>query len=283
MTDGTQTSRRTAIVRLAQQRVAERLQPGDTAIDATAGNGHDTLFLARHVTERGRVIAIDLLATALQSTRQRLDEHGNRNVTLLQQSHHESFPPAASGAKAAMFNLGYLPGGDHAIRTTGATTLAGLAQAAAALAPGGVLTVVAYRGHDGGEEERAVRAWVADLPQAEFHGERIESDGNQPLSPVLFVVHRTDSAPLSRSTLPRPDNQNPAGMTDDPNATPSIELDRFLKLAQVVSSGGQAKHLIRSGAVIVNGDTEQRRGRQLRPGDVVTVDGEDYVVEQSDD
>jgi ribosome-associated protein len=59
----------------------------------------------------------------------------------------------------------------------------------------------------------------------------------------------------------------------------TIELDRFLKLAQVVQSGGEAKVLIRSGEVQVNGTVETRRGRKLRPGDVVFVHGEEYVIE----
>lgn len=59
----------------------------------------------------------------------------------------------------------------------------------------------------------------------------------------------------------------------------TIELDRFLKLALVVQSGGEAKMLIRSGEVQVNGTVETRRGRKLRPGDIVFVHGEEYVIE----
>jgi len=58
----------------------------------------------------------------------------------------------------------------------------------------------------------------------------------------------------------------------------TIKLDQFLKLAQVVQSGGEAKVLIQSGQVIVNGQVETRRGRKLRPGDVVVVNGEELVV-----
>ncbi|MFN8488360.1 MAG: S4 domain-containing protein YaaA [Caldilineaceae bacterium] len=58
-----------------------------------------------------------------------------------------------------------------------------------------------------------------------------------------------------------------------------IKLDQFLKLAQVVQSGGEAKHLIQSGAVFVNGEVETRRGRKLHPGDVVKVAGEELVVQ----
>ena len=58
-----------------------------------------------------------------------------------------------------------------------------------------------------------------------------------------------------------------------------IKLDQFLKLAQLVQSGGEAKHLIQSGAVLVNGEVETRRGRKLYAGDVVDVEGEQLVVQ----
>jgi ribosome-associated protein len=61
-----------------------------------------------------------------------------------------------------------------------------------------------------------------------------------------------------------------------------IKLDQFLKLAQVVQTGGEAKLLIQSGQVLVNGVVETRRGRKLRKGDVVMVDGEELVVESDE-
>jgi ribosome-associated protein len=63
----------------------------------------------------------------------------------------------------------------------------------------------------------------------------------------------------------------------------TIKLDQFLKLAQVVQTGGEAKVLIQSGQVMVNGEVETRRGRKLRPGDVVRVDGEELVVETDEE
>jgi len=63
----------------------------------------------------------------------------------------------------------------------------------------------------------------------------------------------------------------------------TIKLDQFLKLAQVAATGGQAKALIQSGRVRVNGLVETRRGRQLRPGDHVVVDGEELIVMSDED
>ena len=53
----------------------------------------------------------------------------------------------------------------------------------------------------------------------------------------------------------------------------SIRLGQFLKLADLVDVGGEVKPLLSQGAVLVNGETETRRGRQLVTGDVVTTVG----------
>lgn len=58
-----------------------------------------------------------------------------------------------------------------------------------------------------------------------------------------------------------------------------IKLDSFLKAVDAVCSGGEAKVLIQEGEVRVNGETELRRGRKLRPGDTVELSGRSYRVE----
>lgn len=58
-----------------------------------------------------------------------------------------------------------------------------------------------------------------------------------------------------------------------------IRLDQFLKWMNVVGSGGEAKHLIQDGQVLVNGAVETRRSRKLRPGDEVTFMGQTMRVE----
>ena len=86
-------------------------------------------------------------------------------------------------------------------------------------------------------------------------------------------------------TLPdnRPSSADENQSGDPPPTGEYIKLDQFMKLADLVGSGGAAKHLIREGAVAVNGEPETRRGRKLRDGDVVTFNGEDYVIETTPD
>jgi ribosome-associated protein len=60
-----------------------------------------------------------------------------------------------------------------------------------------------------------------------------------------------------------------------------IKLDQFLKLQGLVGTGGQAKLLIQDGFVLVNGTVETRRGRKLRMGDQISVEGQTYTVDPS--
>lgn len=77
--------------------------------------------------------------------------------------------------------------------------------------------------------------------------------------------------------------ENSAGREGSDSNAPFIKLDQFLKLAQIVQSGGEAKQLIRSGLVSVNGEPETRRGRKLRQGDVVEFEGDEMEVEMEGD
>jgi len=61
--------------------------------------------------------------------------------------------------------------------------------------------------------------------------------------------------------------------------TEYIKLDQFMKWADIVSTGTEAKILISEGSVKVNGEVEKRRGKKLRKNDVVEVDGNKYIIE----
>jgi len=156
-------------VDFAHDLVRARVQPGDWVIDATAGNGHDTLFLAQLVTATGRVFAFDVQPEAIASTHVRLREGGSLEpCTLIHDSHHrlaDHLPTEACGHLAAvMFNLGWLPGHDKTCITRTETTLSAVESALEWLRPGGLLTIVVYPGHSGGDTEaQAVIDWASLL------------------------------------------------------------------------------------------------------------------------
>jgi tRNA1(Val) A37 N6-methylase TrmN6 len=149
---------------LAHLLLRDFIRAGDLVIDATAGNGHDTLMLAERVDSSGRVLAFDVQAAAIAAARARVAARGwLERVDFHQQSHALLAEHAAAGSVAVvMFNLGYLPGDSHQVITEAATTLRGLAAAATVLKPGGALTVVCYPGHPGGDHEAAaVTEWFS--------------------------------------------------------------------------------------------------------------------------
>lgn len=139
----------------AHRVVAEVVKPGDLVVDATVGNGHDTLFLAQLVGGEGEVIGFDVQAAAIEATRKRLEEAGVAGrVKLLCESHGDLLQHAGREAvSAVMFNLGYLPGGDHELITEVAETAKAVVQALFSLKSGGVMTIVCYTGHPGGADE----------------------------------------------------------------------------------------------------------------------------------
>ena len=179
---------RRPLTTVAHDAVAAVLFDGAKAIDATMGNGHDTLFLARQVGPNGKVIAFDIQPDALTMTAQRVEALGIASRVDLRQAGHEtllrSVPPSWSGAvNAVMFNLGYLPGGDKRCVTRASTTRQALDQTIQLLTPGGRLSILLYRHHDGAEPEvDAVTRWLAGLPDA------CRVDAYDSRGPVLYLV-----------------------------------------------------------------------------------------------
>lgn len=165
---------RISLTETAQQIIGRSLESGQVAVDATTGNGHDTLFLARTVGAHGRVFGFDIQEQALSMTQQRLeDNHASACVTLFQVSHIEMVNKIPnyyhSHIQAIMFNLGYLPGGDKSVITRAESTLTALAQACQLLATGGAMTILAYPGHAGGESESfGVHQWLSRLDSINY-------------------------------------------------------------------------------------------------------------------
>ena len=138
----------------AKEQVAQVLKLGDTAVDATMGNGWDTLFLAERVGSEGAVFAFDVQRSALTATEKRLRKVGLLgNCELLLRGHEEMQAVVPAGVGAIMFNLGYLPYADREIVTRPDTTLKALQAAISLLRVGGILSVICYRGHPSGQEE----------------------------------------------------------------------------------------------------------------------------------
>ncbi|KAL8096558.1 tRNA (mnm(5)s(2)U34)-methyltransferase, chloroplastic [Apium graveolens] len=175
------------------------VQKGDAVIDATCGNGYDTLAMLKMVadkSQKGRVYALDLQDAALKNTQSLLDESlGNNEKELVElfatcHSKMEEVIPRNITARLVAFNLGYLPGGDKAMITKSETTLLGLQAAERLVAPGGLISLLVYVGHPGGREEfETVQAFASRLPVDKWSGCKLEML-NKPLAPVIVFLFK---------------------------------------------------------------------------------------------
>ncbi|MDU0203865.1 tRNA (mnm(5)s(2)U34)-methyltransferase [Paenibacillus sp. MAH-36] len=187
-----------SVLGYAHQLIGQRVQPGDTAIDATLGNGVDTVFLAKLVGRRGRVYGFDIQQQALDQTKMRLEKElpdASSSVHMSLCSHalmETAVPEDRHGKVAAVtFNLGYLPGADPVTITKQESTLPALEAALRLLRKGGIVTIVLYSGHDGGSEEAAaVEAWAQQLPLAAYQVLRYQFMNTSAHAPYLLALEK---------------------------------------------------------------------------------------------
>lgn len=168
------------------------VQPGDICIDATMGNGNDTALLSRLVEEDGFVIAFDIQQMALDNTREKLiKEVCPKNYELVLASHENMGNYAKENTVSCItFNLGYLPGGDHAKATKGESSIKAIETGLNLLKKKGLMTVCIYSGGDSGFEEKdAVLSYLKTLDSKKYLviiSEYANRPNNPPI-PVLIV------------------------------------------------------------------------------------------------
>lgn len=184
---------------LAADVLSRVLEAGDTAVDATAGNGHDTCMLAGLVGEKGTVYAFDIQRQAIAGTAARLAEEGLRDRVVLLNTGHEHIaeivPPSVG---AVVFNLGWLPGGDKSVTTLWETTRRALEGALSLLRPMGVCTVCVYPGHDAGAEERSELAlYLSSLRPQEYNVLHQRFPNAGPGAPECYVIQRQETRSMS--------------------------------------------------------------------------------------
>jgi predicted methyltransferase len=176
--------------------LTNHLQQGDQAIDATAGNGYDTLFLAEQVGSSGKVTAIDIQDCAIRSTREKLESTGLIDrVKLVTDDHAAALGKLIEANRekiaAITFNLGYLPGSDKSIQTRAESTKEALAASIQLLSPGGCLFVTAYRGHSGGTAEAKTVESFMRKSQRERHAVDCYEPESSNSPPILWVLRKS--------------------------------------------------------------------------------------------
>lgn len=180
------------IIHFADSLAARAIALGDTVIDATMGNGHDTVKLAQWVGPEGLVHAFDIQTQALQSTRARLEAHGLVERCQLHLCGHQLMQEVVETEVAVvLFNLGYLPGQDKSITTLVETTLSAIEQALRLLKESGVLIVVVYPGHaQGRDEQTTLDRWIRKLDTERYRSLRYQFENTAAPAPYVLAVEK---------------------------------------------------------------------------------------------
>lgn len=177
-------------VELSHFYLQNTIKPGDFVVDATCGKGGDTAFLASLVGESGTVLAFDIQKEAIKQTSLRLEnEKLSHRVELILDGHeHLEKYLGTTKPNAVVFNLGYLPGGDHSIHTKPTTTIQALKTAISSICAEGIVCVSIYHGKDSGFEERdAILQYLKSLDFYEYNV-ILHSYSNKPNYPPMLAV-----------------------------------------------------------------------------------------------
>lgn len=181
-------------LRFSHTLLKNTISSGDVVIDATVGNGDDTVFLAKLVGSYGKVYGFDVQEQAIQRTKEKLLYTGLLPQVELYQQGHETASEvleADTTLAGAIFNLGYLPKSDKTIITKSFSTLKAMKTLLPKLRKGALLIVVVYYGHEGGSDEKeAVLNFTSQLPQKEYTVLKYDFINQQNDPPFLLAIEK---------------------------------------------------------------------------------------------
>lgn len=174
--------------------VKKVVNKNDIVIDATAGNGKDTVFLAQLVDFGGLVYAFDIQKQAIINTRENLiRENLLDRVKLINDSHANLEKYITESVSCIMFNLGYLPGSNHSIITLPDSTLKALNASLKFIKANGLISIMVYTGHPGGEEEKnAIESFVSKLPREKWLVLKWYAMNKAPNTPYLILIYKRE-------------------------------------------------------------------------------------------
>ena len=164
------------------------LNEGDRAIDATAGNGNDTLKLAKKVGTCGKVYGFDIQKIAIENTQKLLEENGIKNAELILDSHDKMDEYVTEKVKCVLFNLGYLPGGDHSLQTKAETTTVAIEKAMELICDNGFIAIMIYHGKNSGTAEKeALMEFLKNINHKKYTV-TIHDFYNRPNNPPITAI-----------------------------------------------------------------------------------------------
>lgn len=169
--------------------------PGCVIVDATCGNGHDTLALAS--AEPSKLYAFDIQQQAVSNTTELLRSEGygehieNGTISIICDSHRNMPVHVTGHADLIVFNLGYLPGGDKTVTTSAAETIDAVTSSLDLLSKGGLLCITMYSGHEVGLAEKEQLMEMAEsLDPKVYHAAYVNFINQHNSPPEILLITR---------------------------------------------------------------------------------------------
>ena len=179
-------------MKIAHSMCINKLKTGDIAVDATMGNGNDTIFLGSLVGPAGKIYSFDIQKKALEATRKKVAQKCfSERIVLINDGHENMDKYIKEKVKLVIFNLGYLPGGDHNITTKAETTLSALKKAINLIEINGLILLVVYPGHPEGKIEKDILLkYTSALDQKKYNVFKLcfINEVNNP--PMLIAIEK---------------------------------------------------------------------------------------------
>lgn len=183
------------IIQYSHYLLEDTVLKGETVIDATCGNGNDTLFLSRLVGEQGQVLAFDIQKHAIKTTKMLLEKNKRNNVEYILDSHanvgNYLENKKIKNIGGAIFNLGYLPKSDKTIITKGETTIQAVNSLLSYIKRKGIIVLVIYHGHEGGKQEKElILKHVITLDQKDYNVLQYRFINQQNNPPFIIAIQK---------------------------------------------------------------------------------------------
>ncbi|MBN2852322.1 MAG: methyltransferase domain-containing protein [Clostridia bacterium] len=173
---------------MAHEFMKKTITKNSITVDMTAGNGHDTLFLAEHSKS---VYAFDIQEKALNNTKDLLNKQKLTNVTLIHDGHENIDRYIQEPVDGVMFNLGFLPGYDHKVATNHETTIEAIKKSMLLLSKNGLMSILVYHGQDSGfTEKEKVLEFVSTIDDNQFKVLKLSFENQRNYPPILILIEK---------------------------------------------------------------------------------------------
>lgn len=169
-----------------------KIKENDICVDATMGNGNDTLFLKKCIGIDGKIYAFDIQKQALINTKTKLEEANlYNNVHLINDGHQNINKHIKENINFIIFNLGYLPKGDKTIITKKETTIKAIKESLKLLSKKGIMCIMSYYGHEGGlDEKNSLINFLENLNYLEYNIIKLDFLNKKNSPPILFLIEK---------------------------------------------------------------------------------------------